>query len=131
MAGKTSTSAVDKINDPLTFNCTSDTTMCNWKTKVRRSNIFMSPSVELLCIIVASHSCTSITKLNTVTDDNYINKKLKKIMQKRILGNAGLEVSALGLGCIGFSSAFGQKVTKEDAIATLRAAVERLCFRSY
>jgi aryl-alcohol dehydrogenase-like predicted oxidoreductase len=46
-------------------------------------------------------------------------------MQKRILGKSGLEVSALGLGCMGFSSTFGQKVTKEDAVATLRAAVER------
>jgi aryl-alcohol dehydrogenase-like predicted oxidoreductase len=46
-------------------------------------------------------------------------------MQKRTLGKAGLEVSAVGLGCMGFSSAFGQQVTKEDAIATLRAAVER------
>jgi len=46
-------------------------------------------------------------------------------MQKRILGKSGLEVSALGLGCMGFSSAFGQTVNKEDSIATLRAAVER------
>lgn len=47
------------------------------------------------------------------------------IMQKRKLGKSGLEVSALGLGCMGFSSTFGQNVNKEDAIATLRAAVER------
>lgn len=46
-------------------------------------------------------------------------------MEKRILGRSGLEVSALGLGCMGFSSAFGQNVNKEDAIATLRDAVER------
>src|SRR5919206_3431797 len=46
-------------------------------------------------------------------------------MQKRRLGKSGLEVSALGLGCMGFSSAFGQNVNKEEAIATLRAAVER------
>jgi aryl-alcohol dehydrogenase-like predicted oxidoreductase len=46
-------------------------------------------------------------------------------MQKRILGKSGLEVSALGLGCMGFSSTFGQTINKEDAIATLRAAVER------
>ncbi len=46
-------------------------------------------------------------------------------MQKRILGRSGLEVSALGLGCMGFSSAFGQNVNKEDTIATIRAAVER------
>src|SRR5919205_1282483 len=46
-------------------------------------------------------------------------------MQKRVLKKSELEVSALGLGCMGFSSAFGQQVNKEDAIATLRAAVER------
>jgi aryl-alcohol dehydrogenase-like predicted oxidoreductase len=46
-------------------------------------------------------------------------------MQKRRLGKAGLEVSALGLGCMGFSSAFAQSITKADAIDTLRAAVER------
>src|SRR5919205_495501 len=46
-------------------------------------------------------------------------------MQKRQLGKSGLEVSALGLGCMGFSSAFGQKVNKEESIATLRAAVEQ------
>lgn len=46
-------------------------------------------------------------------------------MQKRVLGKSGLEVSALGLGCMGFSAAFGQNVTKHEAIATLRAAVER------
>ncbi|HEX6181979.1 MAG TPA: aldo/keto reductase [Chitinophagaceae bacterium] len=45
-------------------------------------------------------------------------------MQKRILGKAGLEVSALGLGCMGFSSTFAQSVTKEDAINMLRKAVE-------
>jgi aryl-alcohol dehydrogenase-like predicted oxidoreductase len=46
-------------------------------------------------------------------------------MQKRKLGRSGLEVSALGLGCMGFSSTFGQDVNKQDAIATIRAAVER------
>jgi aryl-alcohol dehydrogenase-like predicted oxidoreductase len=46
-------------------------------------------------------------------------------MQKRTLGKSGLEVSALGLGCMGFSSTFGQNINREEAIATLRAAVER------
>jgi aryl-alcohol dehydrogenase-like predicted oxidoreductase len=45
-------------------------------------------------------------------------------MQKRKLGSSGLEVSALGLGCMGFSSTFGQVVNKEEAIITLRKAVE-------
>ena len=46
-------------------------------------------------------------------------------MQKRTLGKSGLEVSALGLGCMGLSNTFGQKITKPEAIAFLQAAVER------
>jgi aryl-alcohol dehydrogenase-like predicted oxidoreductase len=46
-------------------------------------------------------------------------------MNKRTLGKSGLEVSALGLGCMGFSSVFAQKITKEESISLLRAAVER------
>lgn len=46
-------------------------------------------------------------------------------MQKRKLGNGGLEVSALGLGCMGMSSAYGPPADKTEMIALLRAAVER------
>ena len=45
-------------------------------------------------------------------------------MQKRTLGN-GLEVSAIGLGCMGLSFAYGPAIEKAQAIALLRAAVER------
>jgi len=44
-------------------------------------------------------------------------------MQKRKLGN--LEVSALGLGCMGMSAAYGKVPDKEEMISLLRAAVER------
>lgn len=46
-------------------------------------------------------------------------------MQKRKLGNSGLEVSALGLGCMGMSSAYGPAADKQQMIALIRAAVER------
>ena len=46
-------------------------------------------------------------------------------MEKRILGNSNLEVSALGLGCMGMSSAYGPAADKQEMIALLRAAVDR------
>jgi aryl-alcohol dehydrogenase-like predicted oxidoreductase len=46
-------------------------------------------------------------------------------MQKRKLGKSNLEVSALGLGCMGLSSGFGPPVDKKEGIALIRAAVER------
>jgi len=46
-------------------------------------------------------------------------------MQTRILGARGLEVSALGLGCMGMSWSYGPPKDKKEMIALLRAAVER------
>ncbi|MFW7269884.1 aldo/keto reductase [Gluconacetobacter sp. Hr-1-5] len=46
-------------------------------------------------------------------------------MQKRNLGNAGLEVSAIGLGCMGLSFAYGPATDRVDAIRLLRTAVEK------
>jgi len=46
-------------------------------------------------------------------------------MQKRKLGHSGLEVSAIGLGCMGLSSGYGPATDKPAAIALIRAAVER------
>ena len=46
-------------------------------------------------------------------------------MQKRTLGNSNLEVSALGLGCMGMSFSYGPPKDKQEMIALLRAAVER------
>jgi aryl-alcohol dehydrogenase-like predicted oxidoreductase len=45
-------------------------------------------------------------------------------MQKRSLGNSNLEVSALGLGCMGLSFGLGPATDRQDAIALIRAAVE-------
>jgi aryl-alcohol dehydrogenase-like predicted oxidoreductase len=46
-------------------------------------------------------------------------------MQKRKLGNSGLEVSALGLGCMGMSFSYGPPKDKPEMISLLHAAVER------
>jgi aryl-alcohol dehydrogenase-like predicted oxidoreductase len=46
-------------------------------------------------------------------------------MQKRTLGKSGLEVSALGLGCMGLSFGYGPATDKTEAINLIRAAYER------
>jgi aryl-alcohol dehydrogenase-like predicted oxidoreductase len=46
-------------------------------------------------------------------------------MQRRKLGNSNLEVSALGLGCMGLSFAYGPAVDKREGISLIRSAVER------
>src|SRR5216684_1902362 len=45
-------------------------------------------------------------------------------MQKRKLGNSNLEVSALGLGCMGLSYGYGPAADKQEAISLIRTAVE-------
>ena len=46
-------------------------------------------------------------------------------MQKRKLGNSNLEVSAIGLGCMGMSFGYGPAADKQEMISLLRSAVER------
>jgi len=46
-------------------------------------------------------------------------------MQKRLLGQSGLEVSALGFGCMGLSYGYGPATDRKDAITLIRAAYER------
>ncbi|WP_189338281.1 aldo/keto reductase [Paenibacillus sp. IHB B 3084] len=46
-------------------------------------------------------------------------------MQKRKLGNSGLEVSAIGLGCMGMSYGYGPASDKKEMISVIREAVER------
>jgi aryl-alcohol dehydrogenase-like predicted oxidoreductase len=46
-------------------------------------------------------------------------------MQKRKLGHSGLEVSAIGLGCMGLSQSYGAPTEKNAAVALIRAAFER------
>jgi aryl-alcohol dehydrogenase-like predicted oxidoreductase len=46
-------------------------------------------------------------------------------MQRRKLGNSGLEVSALGSGCMGMSANYGTPPDRQEMIALIRFAVER------
>lgn len=46
-------------------------------------------------------------------------------MQKRVLGQGGLEVSAIGLGCMGLSYGYGPAADRDDAIKLIRAAHDR------
>jgi Predicted oxidoreductases (related to aryl-alcohol dehydrogenases) len=45
-------------------------------------------------------------------------------MQKRTLGQSGLEVSAIGFGCMGLSFGYGPATSREEGIAIIRAAVD-------
>src|SRR3954463_8796160 len=45
-------------------------------------------------------------------------------MQKRRLGTGGLDVSALGFGCMGISFGYGPAATRDDGLAIVRAAFE-------
>src|SRR5207244_1303562 len=47
------------------------------------------------------------------------------VMQKRTLGKSNLEVSAVGLGCMGMSFGYGPAADRQEMISLIRAAVER------
>ncbi|MCO6511874.1 MAG: aldo/keto reductase, partial [Aridibacter famidurans] len=46
-------------------------------------------------------------------------------MKKRELGTSGLEVSALGLGCMGMSFGYGEPKNEDEMISLIRSAVEK------
>jgi aryl-alcohol dehydrogenase-like predicted oxidoreductase len=46
-------------------------------------------------------------------------------MKKRVLGKSGLEVSAIGLGCMGINFSYGHALNKQEGIDLMRAAVDR------
>jgi len=46
-------------------------------------------------------------------------------VQKRKLGKSNLEVSAIGLGCMGMSGNYGPPANRQEMVALIRAAVDR------
>lgn len=66
----------------------------------------------VICISPSFSISATFEKLNFTT------------MQKRILGSSGLEVSALGLGCMGLSFGYGPATDKQQAIQLIRKAVD-------
>jgi aryl-alcohol dehydrogenase-like predicted oxidoreductase len=48
-----------------------------------------------------------------------------RIMDKRTLGTSGLEVSAIGFGCMGLNFAYGSNLTRAECVTLIRQAVER------
>lgn len=46
-------------------------------------------------------------------------------MNKRTLGKSGLEVSAIGFGCMGLNFGYGHALAKQDAVDMIRAAYDR------
>src|SRR3954469_25836417 len=48
-----------------------------------------------------------------------------RAMKKRVLGTSGLEVSAIGFGCMGMDFGYATKISKAEGIALIRQAVER------
>src|SRR3984885_6740393 len=58
-------------------------------------------------------------------NDSRATSERRNIMQKRKLGNSGLEVSAIGLGCMGLSFGYGPATEKSEGIALIRAAFEK------
>src|SRR3989442_13213225 len=52
-------------------------------------------------------------------------RRKDKVMKKRKLGESNLEVSAIGLGCMGMSFGYGPAADKKEMISLIRSAVER------
>jgi aryl-alcohol dehydrogenase-like predicted oxidoreductase len=60
-----------------------------------------------------------------LSSPQHLTERKDSIMQKRKLGNSNLEVSAIGLGCMGMSFSYGPPKDKQEMTALLHAAVDR------
>src|SRR5258706_15661789 len=67
----------------------------------------------------------SVGDLDTRNQFKFEPQGRQKTMQNRKLGNSNLEVSALGLGCMGMSYGYGPAADKQEMISLIRTAVER------
>src|SRR6476619_3684866 len=54
----------------------------------------------------------------------FLNRTQGEAMQKRLMGKSGLEVSALGFGCMGISFGYGPATNRQEGIGIIRAAVD-------
>ena len=75
---------------------------------IRTAAALMALSLGL--VIATAHAAQDAAQPRTFT----------QTMQKRLLGNSGLDVSALGFGCMGLSFGYGPAQTKQDAITLIR-----------
>jgi aryl-alcohol dehydrogenase-like predicted oxidoreductase len=74
--------------------------------------------------VLSKHYSSSVYIINAFLK-SFKRKNLGGKMQKRKLGKSGLEVSAVGLGCMGMSFSYGPPKDKKEMTSLLRAAVER------
>src|SRR5512140_1761991 len=75
--------------------------------------------------MVLTNPCRFYGLLNPPTGRYSESRRLREAMQKRTLGKNHLEVSALGLGCMGMSFGYGPAADKQEMISLIRAAVKR------
>jgi aryl-alcohol dehydrogenase-like predicted oxidoreductase len=89
--------------------------------------IYPSSEKTLARLLFSQRSCTS-TSFSDVQVNHQLqagNQRREIEMLKRTLGNSSLEVSALGLGCMGLSHGYGPATDTQQAISLIRSAVDR------
>jgi len=91
-------------------------------TQILKSVMMVVTSgIYILLKIIKAEICIVIKVLTKIKQIN--NHKIN--MKTRTLGNSGLEVSALGMGCMGLSFGYGPATDKQVAINLIREAYEQ------